>query len=387
MRALDSRAPVDAALAGLGAGFAIGIKPANALYLAGVVVGFLLAPRWRQVVAFGAGAALPLLALVLWKGKGLGHIPLLAAPRVALAVGAAVVGVPVVASISHYLQIDWHQLRQNDDSLRESFWTVRIVEWFAFAGFVMVARQSLAKAGFLLGWFLAFALVKGSSPYATIEAGSFLRLFMPGFAPFFLAIAAIPLLVPRYGPRLAERFPAVSALPAWPTRLRSRSVLAAAAVFGLLPVLFLSAFPPLRGRSTTKYFANHVFIPVADGLKPHLAGGRLQWSAPAHPGTGVFYRVMRSRPLVPAPDPSDPPARQGIRCYTGAGTGAADCRLEMDVIGTTRATSWPVAPAGGPFTYRIALAGNWLNDPARGDVLLVGAPLTVRSGRVTALGG
>ena len=53
--------------------------------------------------------------------------------------------------------------------------------------------------------FLAFFFVKGMSPSASVEEGTFLRLFMPGFPPFVLLTASIPLLYPEYGPRLAAR--------------------------------------------------------------------------------------------------------------------------------------------------------------------------------------
>ena len=34
-------------------------------------------------------------------------------------------------------------------------------------------------------------------------------------------------------------------------------------------------------------------------------------------------------------------------------------------------------PPPGDWTYRIGLAANWLNDPTRGDVLLISEPVRV----------
>jgi hypothetical protein len=91
----------------------------------------------------------------------------------------------------------------------------------------------------------------------------------------------------------------------------------------------------------------------------------------------AFYRVFRSRPVAPAHDPTLPPGRQGIRCHERALTGyagAAECWLEMSVVADTRAHRFVDRPPAGPWVYRVALAANWIDDPNRGDVLIVSAP-------------
>src|SRR5207253_563159 len=81
--------------------------------------------------------------------------------------------------LPHYAKLNWHEFHKNLDGLREFFWSVRVVEWFAVAGLVGLLRRSPAKALLIGGWFGTFLLIKGTSPGADIEEGTFLRLFMP----------------------------------------------------------------------------------------------------------------------------------------------------------------------------------------------------------------
>jgi hypothetical protein len=263
-------------------------------------------------------------------------------------------------------------MHQNYLELREFFWSTRLLEWLPLAGFLAAARRSWPKALLLGGWLAAFVLVKGSSDQASVESGILLRLFLPGFPPVLLLAALIPLLVPTVGPRLHERFPVRE------VRLPRRRELAIAAgfVFGLLPILLFAAFRPLHGTHEVKYFDEHVIVPVDSGFTADVGrggGGELvTWKPPSSGAAHVFYRVYRARPVVPAPDPTLPPGRDGIRCTPTSG--ASDCRLEMQLLGTTRATSFVDKPPAGPWTYRIALTANWLNDQSGGDVLLLSAP-------------
>src|SRR5439155_3016652 len=54
VRALDHPGNLDGLFAGLSAGFAIGIKPANALFLLAPLLGFAEARRWQTAAAFGS---------------------------------------------------------------------------------------------------------------------------------------------------------------------------------------------------------------------------------------------------------------------------------------------------------------------------------------------
>ena len=381
IRALDTGEWLDAGLGGLAAGFAIGIKPANALFLAGPLLGFAAARRWREGGVFGAAIVPELLALALWKYRGLGHLPIITPAPKALAAGAGALsggGLPLAVVVSRYFHFDWSRMHQNYLELREFFWSVRLLQWLPLAGFVGAARRSWPKALLLAGWIGAFIVVKGSSNAGTVESGILLRLFLPGFAPFLVFTALIPLLLPTIGPRLWERCPPRP----WAFPRRRQVAIAAAVVFGVVPVLLFAALRPLRSNAAVKDFQYYVLVPADKSFTvdvrrtPNGAGELVSWKPPPS-SAGVFYRVYRSRPTVGAPDPTLPPGHDGIRClppHTYGHPGAADCRLEMTFIGVTRDHSFVDHPPAGAWTYRIGLTANWLNDPNLGDTMVLSGP-------------
>ena len=67
VRALQAGAHREAVLAGTFAGVALALKPANALFLLGPALAFVLARRWRQAGLFAVSLAPALVALTLWK--------------------------------------------------------------------------------------------------------------------------------------------------------------------------------------------------------------------------------------------------------------------------------------------------------------------------------
>jgi hypothetical protein len=381
IRALDTAEWLDAGLGGIAAGFAIGIKPANALFLAGPLLGFAAAKRWREGAACGVALVPELVALALWKYRGLGHLPIITPAPKALAAGAGALagnGLPLGVVVSRYVHFDWWRMHRNYLELREFFWSVRLLQWLPLAGFVGAARRSWPKALLLAGWIGAFILVKGSSNAGSVESGILLRLFLPGFAPFLIFTAMIPLLVPTVGPRIWQRFP----LRTWSIPRRRELALAAAVVFGVVPVLLFAALSPLRGTGAVKDFQYYVLVPadkafaVHVGRTPSGAAELVTWKPPSS-AASVFYRVYRSRPSVPAPDPTLPPGHDGIRCLppsTYGHPGASDCRLEMTFVGTTRDHSFVDHPPAGAWTYRVGLTANWLNDASRGDTMVLSGP-------------
>jgi hypothetical protein len=266
-------------------------------------------------------------------------------------------------------------MNRNYLELREFFWSVRLLQWLPIAGFIAAARRSWPKALLLGGWLAAFVIVKGSSDQASVESGILLRLFLPGFPPVLILTACIPLLIPTVGPRIWERFPVRE------TRLPGRRELAIAGglVLGLVPVLLFATLKPLHGTQEAKYFDENVIVPVDKSFTVKVGrggGGELvTWRPPSRQAARVFYRVYRVRPVVQAPDPTLPPGREGIRCLPSSlATGASDCRLEMQFLGTTRAHSFVDKPPAGPWIYRIGLAANWINDENAGDVMLLSGP-------------
>jgi hypothetical protein len=49
----------------------------------------------------------------------------------------------------------------------------------------------------------------------------------------------------------------------------------------------------------------------------------------------------------------------------------------MDVVGTTRTTTFVEQPGPGSWTYRIGASANWLDDFAFGDVYVTSPAVTV----------
>ena len=236
VRALKAAAYREALLAGTFAGVALALKPANALYLGGPALAFLLARRWSHAAIFAAALGPALLALTIWKAKGLDQVPLFAQEELRLAAGAAE---PVVGSVTSWfdrtVNLDFDVWKQNMSNLREFTWSARVLQWLPLAGALAVARRSLPAAGLLLAWLLGYVVVKGAAEVATVESGSYWRLIMPALPAFVLLSAAVPLLVPtamrRLGPRIA---PLPARGPGW------RTTIAVVAVTGLVPLVWLA---------------------------------------------------------------------------------------------------------------------------------------------------
>ncbi len=144
-----------------------------------------------------------LLLLAYWKDEGLGGIPLLSLEEARVAAGSTLA---ISIDLDRYLELDFDHWRSQMDELREFFWSARVAQWAPFAGLVAVLRvRRWPIAALLGGWLAAFLVVKGFSPRATIESGSFWRLLMPAWPAYLLLFASIPLLVPTLARRLGER--------------------------------------------------------------------------------------------------------------------------------------------------------------------------------------
>ena len=371
LRALDTRRAADTVLTGLVLGLAIGVKPANALFLVGVVLALAWARRIGQGLLLALAMAPALLVLAVWKQRGLGELPLFALGGHVLAAGQGLSlpqPPPLAAALGmRYVDIDWSRLDANLVALREFFWSSRVYHVLPFIGLVAVLRRS-RPAGLLLGgWFFAYFLVKGSSQYATVESGAFFRLLLPGLPAYVLLACAIPLLVPGAGSRLVasgRRLAAVRRpLP------RPRLVVGAAAVgLALAPLVLIAAAPGLPAGAALKYFQNSTYVAQSlDAPRASVQDGtvRLEWQRAPHTGVGVWYRVLRSD--------SEP-----THCQNPSG-GVVDCQVDVDVqaLSTVRETVAVDAPGRGTWWYAIGVVANWRDDPALGDVLLLSRPVRV----------
>jgi hypothetical protein len=374
LRALDERGATNAVLAGLVTGFAIGVKPANAIFLLGAALAFLCARRLRDGLVFGLALLPALVALAVWKQRGLGTMPLFAlGPHVLAAGGLSLPEPPsLLASLGgHYVEVDWHRIDQNLVALREFFWNTRLLQLLPLFGLVAVLRRSLPAAALLGGWFAAFFVIKGSNQYATIDSGSFFRFLMPALPAYFLLAVAIPLLVPVLGGRSARAGARTRSLLQF---RRPRLVVAVTAfVLAVAPALLFLAAPQLPERQAAKYFQNGTYVPVGGRLAvttavtPDLAV-RLAWPAVGQSGVSVLYRVLRTD--------ADP-----LSCSPVAG-GTPDCAFsqEMTVVALTRSPTFTDEPGVGRWWYTVGMVANWLDDETKGDMLLASRPVSVDVG-------
>jgi hypothetical protein len=358
LRALDSARWEIGALAGLAAGYSIAMKPSNALFLVAPAL-LLVVERWRSLLAFAAGLAPSLLALVLWKYRGLGELAAAPAQQVRLASGPG----DLLRRIHGPKLNSWEHLHQVLLGFREHFWIYRVIEWLPVAGFIGLLARS--RRGVLLvgTWFAVYLLAKGTYIPASIDDASFFRIMLPAFPAYILLAASVALLVPGVRARPAP------AQPDRPGRRLTVAVLTAFAVFALLPLGVLAAVPRLHDQGALTVRSPDTPVPVAGNVQLSESAGtvRLTWHG-LKPGTArTFYHVLRSN--VPIGD---------VGCAGRLNGSSDNCVLSTSSIATTRATTFTDHPGPGAWTYRIGVAANWLNDPKLGDIYVVTKPAAIR---------
>jgi len=364
LRSLAAGATREAVLAGTLAGFAVGLKPSNALFLAGPLLAYALARRWRVAVWFGLAMVPALVTLTLWKYRGLGTLPFIAPDSTRHALG---VGKPDLPLGSYWLDAPFKvsEWKRNMGNLREFFFSARLAQWAPFAGALAVWQRSRPAAVLILGSTLAYLLTKGSTFVAGIENGSFWRLVMPALPLYMLLVAAIPLLVPTLPRRLG---PWLQPAPiGW--RPSRNLIVVVAVVLAVVPFAFVVAGSPSKGTGKSMV-VNEILIPVDRSEVSVVAtrgtgGVRLAWTDNTR-NAATFYHVYRTGGPGPDSECSTAPAQR--------------CELRMDEIAVTRARTWldpsPVAGA----TYRVGVAANWVNDTTQGDVFVLSPPVGTPAG-------
>ena len=366
VRTYQARRVELALAAGLVTGLAILTKASNLIFLATPVLLYLVGKRWRELGAFALALVPALVALTLWKYRGYGTLPAfgngLGVHRLALGPGPSGPTGSILTPYHRYAQIDWSHLQNNLDGLAEVFFSLRVLQFLPFAGAIAVARRSWQLALALSAWFWLYLVIKGSDSVASVDSGSFWRLLLPAVPPLVIMVSCLPVLVPRFGPELADRFPV--SVPRVPGR---RLLIVATVLFGLIPLVAAAALQPISDDSRSIQVRN-IAVPVDGGigLKATVAGRavHLTWNPSGEGSTRVFYRVARVRGDF---DTICRPTGGAVNCfYIGA------------PIATTRATSATDRPGRGTWTYRIGVAANWLDDPQMGDVFKVSPHVTVR---------
>jgi hypothetical protein len=355
-RAMDNGATADAVVAGTLAGFAVAVKPSNALLLPAVVVGLALRRRLPQLVAFACALAPAVLALAVWKERGLGSVPLFgsASAAVRLAAGAS----PVTAfAFDRYLDFDWGLVHQNLLQLREVFWSKTLVEWTVVAGAFALLRRSWRKGIVVAIWFAAYFLAKGGSPFASVYAGSFFRLLEPAYPAFVLfGAGALVLLVPRVRPAAA----------APPRPASRRAAVVAVVVLGIFPLVFVAAARPSAQGSFAVFPNGSAAVRIVD---MRLAGTvdagavRLAWDPRPAATADVGYRVFRA-------------GTQSEDC-TLASSGSRDCNFGARTVADSAGPAFADRPGRGTWIYRVAVVASFDGDSRNGDPLLLSEPVTV----------
>lgn len=358
LRAADTGRTADGVLAGLLLGLLIGLKPANGFFVPAALLLLVAARRPRALAAAAAATAPALLTLLLWKLRGLGHLPAgaYAPAREALGPGRPL----LAASPLHYLPWDPHYLGQEFHDLDARFWSMRLLEFLAVAGAVGAIRRDRARGLFLVLWFAAYGVVKGSSTQSSITSLSYFRLTEPGLPAYVLLAASCAFLVPRG----ARRFAPLVTRAARPVPRAALAALVVATALVPLAVVAGAAVP--RTPRLARAFQAQTVMPISSRLTAHATaapgGVALTWRPVASGGARVWYVVL----AVPTGTSGCTPPTQGVN----------ECVLwTLTQVAVTRSTS-ALVPAGRA-TYRIGATVGYRDVPGTGDLILIGPPVTV----------
>ncbi len=377
LRALDGGARGDVIAAGIVVGLAIALKPANGLFVFAPLAAFALARRWRAGLEFGLALVPALVTLLVWKYRGTGISVLALDPSVLAAAAEPPPHpseLPWWEQVRDFVPLDIHQLNHQFLGFREYFWSARLLEFIPIAGTIAVARRSIPKAAFFAVWLAAFFVIKGSSETVSVETATIWRLLMPAWPAYFFLAVSLPLLVPVWGARLPERFPAPLRVVRW-----SRRALIPVAILLAIPLVASALLPPSKGQGAAKLPLQSLFLPIDQdvglAVEPLEDGLDLSWQAPKPWSADSFFIVYRS-PLEYTLSEGDPRViRQGKLCEP---TGHAPrCTIEMTEVGRTRGSRFVDRVGPGQWTYRIGTAANWLDDESRGDPFVISQPLNV----------
>ncbi len=362
LRAVATLATLDAVAAGLAAGFAVAVKPANALFLPAVLVALVVARRPRALGIFALSLIPSLVALTLWKYRGLGYLPAFSHPSGAAP--ATVAPVPLgLLNVHQYVSFDWSQLHHNLDSIREYTWSQRMVYWAALAGIVGLARRSYVAAALATTWVASYLVVKGSSTRVDFVTGGFMTHLIAAFPAYFLLAVSVPFLVPIYG----RRRPPSPVGPGTSLRVPKLAV----SVLGFLAVvsiLAIALLPALDEPAAAKSVNANLYLPLNGFVvasRENHGVVTLSWARQQPAGTRTSYAVFR--------DSSDRaiciPVRHAAADCAYTGTRVAGVRRDV--------TSWIDHPPPGTWVYRVALNATPVGVQSTADYILISRPVTV----------
>jgi hypothetical protein len=342
LKAVCERSPVVALVAGLTAGLAATVKPADLIFLPAPFAALVVARRPKELLLFALGLMPALAGLALWKYRGLGYVPAVSQPAARIAAGAHAV-VPVGSlGDGKYVEVNWSRIWRNMLEIREYTWSLRMVTWTVVAAGIALFRRSTAVGLVIGGWLACFIIFKAGSPGSDFTSGAFFRYMAPAFPPYFLGLASIVLLVPVWGRRLAsnarrERF--------WPMDQQSeRIVLGVVGALTVVPIAAIALFSPLTAPAAVDVPLLDQYVPAnAFALTAKEKGDGsvvLSWPSQAAHGGRVQYTIYREATDILA---CAPVRHAGAQC---------DFTL-VPPLATTKLTSYRDHPSPGPLVYRV----------------------------------
>ena len=359
LRALDDNDLRSGALCGIALGFLVLLKPGNGpLVLAGLLV-LALAFRHRALVAIGA--MLPaLLALALWKQSGRGMVPLLSLGTTREAMGSPA---PVAANLDPYLRLNWHHLGQNVNALGQVFWSVRLLELLLVAGAIGLLVRGRMKGLLVVGWFVAFAVIKASPTYAGVKDTSVYRFLLPAWPAWVLIVAAVVLCWPVGAARRVRQRSEDEARSATARPPARGLIAAAAALLAVGPLVLAAAASPVHRGTVAQMDYGGAPVTIEDfqlrarQIGPHTV--ELDWSHIRTSRARYAYRIFKG---------------DDAGCHY-ANVGAPDCLFRMPLITSVRRPVYIDRNAGGRKVYRVALAEGTRVQPDNTALLLLSKPI------------
>ncbi len=343
--------------AGVLGGVLIGLKPANGFFVIAVAALLVAWRRPRVALGWAVGVVPAIVTLAIWKGRGLGALPLLSSYTPVHEASGPMLGL----TTRRYVSLDWHHLSVEWNELDEVFWDLRFLQFVIVAGVLGALRRNVRNGLFLTVWFVAYCVVKGMSNQADISTTSYFRLTLPGFAAFALLVPAIGFLWPG-----TRRLKMIVKPETWAVNPRS-PLAVLAVVVALFPLVVVLVAHPAGANRFARLSPANTESPISASLTPRVSTANgtvtLSWRPVGRSGsTRVSYAVIRTA------------GNDGCTVPT---QGARECQLSAPVLTSTEQTTITDRPGRGHFWYRVAAVADYKAVPTSTDLMLLGPAVSV----------
>jgi hypothetical protein len=367
LRCMDSDDLRDGLLCGVLLGFLVLLKPGNGPLPLAAIVALGVTLRFRALLGTVVAALPAAVALSIWKKTGTGQVPVLSgiggggSPNGG---GGGGHGAPsaVAHNTNKYVNIDFHHLAVNLHALGQTFWSVRLLEFLLLAGAVGLIARVRWKGAFVVAWFVAFALIKGTVSYANVYDTSLYRFLLPAWPAWTLIVAGTVFCWPA-GAAVHARHRANDIARATDIRAaRWPTVVGVALVLSIGPFLLIAADSAAKPGAIVDENYTGAPIPVVDfgahaqQIGPHTL--RLTWKGMGTKRAKTTYVIFKA-------------GDNGC----GAVQEAYLCRFKMQFIGSTHSTEFVDEQAVTRRFYRVALAEGSVIQVDYQSFLLMSKPL------------